>query len=137
MRRFSLVALAGAMAAGCGTGERAASPPPPRLPDAVADILAQQSRAVAASLERGDTCTARLRLRELTASAESAVVSGAVPRAFREPLLGAVADLSARMPACSRPPVPVLDEQRDEHVGKGKGKGKGRGKRKGKGKGHD
>jgi hypothetical protein len=90
---------------------------------------------VADSLDSGDACMARLRLSELGASTRSAIASGAVPRPFRRPLLGAVSGLDAHMPPCvvAPPPSQPVPEEgaAEEGPGKGHGKAKGHGKRKG------
>jgi hypothetical protein len=135
---MAVVAFACAIAAGCGGTDRSAGPAP-RLPARIVSLLAQESRSVAASLDGGDPCMARLRLFELGASTRSAIVSGAVPRPFRRHLQDAVDRLGASLPACvlpsPQPPPPApAPEQGDE--GPGNGHGKAKGHEKGKGKGH-
>ena len=114
------VALAAALAlGGCGSGNKRAAPPPPRLPAALAARLAARSDEVARLLESNDGCDALAAANELKSAVIAAVNARRVPARFQEPLLGAANDLTGRI-TCSPPP-------HEEHKGKSKGHGKGKG----------
>lgn len=119
--------LVAAVAAGCGAGERAPRQASPRLPSNVAHSLALESDALAASLERGDACSAVRRAAALRQSVHRAIDDGRIPEAFRRELLHAVDALSAEVPAC----IPPSDNDRGESGGHDRGKHKGRDKGKG------
>jgi len=91
-RRWLIVSLTACSLAGCGHAKRAAPPPPPRLPPALAQRLAREADAV-------HTRTAALRLqREVIA----AVNAGRVPAALQEELqsrANAVAERPSRAPS--------------------------------------
>jgi hypothetical protein len=121
----ALVPLAAAcfLLAAC-SGERQATAPTPRLPARVADVLARQSRAVAARLDRGESCAARHVFGQLRAFAHGDTAA-AMPRPLRRRVLAAVDDLGARLPACI-PPAAKQEEGAHDHGPPGRGKGKGR-----------
>jgi hypothetical protein len=103
-----------------GCGEHAAAPPPkpPRIPAAVAQRLAADAEAVAAS----SGCSARgaaTRLQNDTIAAISQV-----PPRYREQLMSAANDLAGRIPACPPPEQRHKGKHEDGH-GKHKGHGGG------------
>ena len=123
--------MAAALLGGCG-GDGGAETP--LLPQDLADSLAAQSDAVAASLDGGNPCDAAAQARALRESVIAAVNEGRVPAALQEELGAAANDLAATTETtCTEsqaPPVATNDDedQGERKKGKGKGKAKGRGK---------
>jgi hypothetical protein len=102
--------------AGCGSAsDHQAAPPPPRLPRALAHLLAAQTDQIAQALDSGDSCRAASLARVLQAQTIAAINARRVPAAFQEPLTSTVTDLVSRV-RCVPPPA-------DEEPGKGKKKG--------------
>ena len=101
---------------------------------ATANRLASESEAVAAALERGDSCAAASKAKTLHLHVANAIASGSIP----QPLAASARSASSRLVdriACTRPPPPppaaptCADVEHDKH---GSGKhGKGAAKRKG------
>jgi hypothetical protein len=138
-----------AVAAACGGGEQASAP---TLAEPLAERLAAQSEAVAASVDLGDGCTAQRQLGELERASERAIAAGRIDAALQGELRATLRALRAGIdcdpaPApASAPPPPTtaieepanaeaeVEDEDDE--GKGKGKDKKKGKAKGKGKHH-
>jgi len=116
------VALGALAAAGCGSAKQAATPAPPKLPRALAQLWAQQADAIAAALTAGDGCTAETQAAALRAQVAQAVNDGRIPRRYLEPLVGTVNALPARI-ACNPAPTPAPGKhgQKDKHGGQGKG----------------
>jgi hypothetical protein len=116
-RELSVAVAAALSLAGCGSGadHRAAAPPPPRLPRALAAALAAQSDAIAQALEAGDPCRASSLARVLQAHTIAAINARRIAAGLQEPLAGAVTDLATRI-QCTPPP--------DQEQGHGKKKGK-------------
>ena len=108
------IVAAAALVAGCG-GARRAQTPPPRLARALAQDLAARSDAVAASVVRGDRCTAAGRAASLAQAAHSAARAGRISPAFRARLLTAVDSLAASLPACPPPSPPSPQGQGNGH----------------------
>ena len=111
--------------AGCGGGHpAAATKPPPKLPRALAQSLAQQADAIAASLAAGDACTAKLQAVVLRTAVGQAVSAHQVPRPFLQQLLGTTNDLAGRI-ACTPAPVTKHDGngKHDKHGNQGDGEG--------------
>jgi hypothetical protein len=108
--------------AGCGGGAERRTAPPPRLPRPLAQQLAGQADAVAASLDRGDACAARDRAAALQRSAIAAVLR--IPGRLRENLVGAVNELVSELPACRQPP-PAPAQDHGKHKGHEKHTGEG------------
>jgi hypothetical protein len=102
-----------AMLAGCG-GHAAAPPPkPPRIPPAVAQLLAADADAVTGL----SGCSAHDAAAKLQSDTVNAI--SRVPARYREQLMSAANDLAARIPAC--PPPPRKHEDKHGH-GHGKHK---------------
>jgi hypothetical protein len=105
---------------GCG-GARRAAPHPPTLPRSVATALAERSDAVADALAAGDSCRALTLARELQRETIAAINRGRVSGAFRENLMGAVNDLTARVTCVPPAPPPAKKEHgRGKHEKHGK-----------------
>ena len=77
------------LATGCGGGEEG------RLPSNVAERLALRSDAVAAEVEAGDACGARVEAEALQREAIATVNAGDVPQELQEELLGSINALLA------------------------------------------
>jgi hypothetical protein len=125
--RAALVLLCVTLVSGCGgrtvTTTVTQTAPAPTIPKAVAVQLAAGADAVAAALDRGDTCAARQAAEQLRADTIAAINRHDVPGAFQETLLARAQDLAAEI-ECTPPPEPAR--------GNGKGHGKAHA-RKGKG----
>jgi hypothetical protein len=102
--------------AGCGGGSEV-TPSEPAIPAPVADDLASQSDAIAASLEGGDVCGAAQQADALNDSVNNAVQNGQIPRVLQGELQKVVAELVNTV-NCEEP------KEEDEEKGNGKGKGK-------------
>jgi hypothetical protein len=89
---------------GCGG---AGPPGGSQIPHAVAGQLASQSESVAATLRKGDGCTARSQARSLRQTARYAIATGQIPLRLRPGLLAAVNRLLAKIhcapPAATAP----------------------------------
>jgi hypothetical protein len=101
---------------------------------AAANRLASESEAVAAALERGDSCAAASKAKTLHLHVANAIASGSIPQSLAASARSASSRLADRI-ACARPPPPppaaptCADVEHDKH---GSGKhGKGAAKRKG------
>ena len=100
---------------------------------ATANRLASESEAVAAALERGDSCAAASKAKTLHLHVANAIASGSIPQPLAASARSASSRLAYRI-ACTRPPPPpaaptCADVEHDKH---GSGKhGKGAAKRKG------
>jgi hypothetical protein len=136
VRHAAVLAVCAIALAGCGSGERRASPPPPRLPAGLAASLASRSDEVARLLDRNDGCGALAAAKALQQQAIAAINTGRVPPRLQEPLGAAANDLVFRIHCAPRPaPAPVGGHnQKQPGHGKEKGHGKGDGKGHGKGK---
>ena len=100
---------------GCGSGaERAAPPPPPRLPAGLAAQLASQSDQIAALLAAEDSCGALEAARTFRKDAIAAINAGRVAARFQEPLIGAANDLPLRI-HCSPRAAPANADENREH----------------------
>jgi hypothetical protein len=132
--RLAILALSAALVSGCG-GEGTRSRPPPRLPTAVARTLAASSDRLAASLERGDACSAGREAASLRESVRTLLADGRVPGPFRIPLLASVAEISTSIPHCLPPAQEDDQEGNGKHKGEGKNQGKNKGKHRGNGHG--
>lgn len=155
---YALPSLAAAVAA-CSGGEQASAP---MLAGPLADRLAAQSEAIAASVDLGDGCKALRQLSQLERASERAIAAGRIDGALHTELRETLRTLRAQIdcePASTPPPAPppatasedaveaddedaveADDEENgtdeDEDDDEGKGKGKGKGKEKGKDKRH-
>jgi hypothetical protein len=132
MGRFRVVAVGCAcllLGACGGTTTKQSSIQP-----ATANRLASESEAVAAALERGDSCAAASKAKTLHLHVANAIASGSIPQRLAASARSASSRLADRI-ACTRPPPPppaaptCADVEHDKH---GSGKhGKGAAKRKG------
>jgi len=117
--------VAVAALAGCGGGHahRAAPPPQPKLPRALADRLAARSDDVARELDNGDDCGALAAAQDLQHQTIAAVNAKQVPAALQEPLLGAANALVVRISCTPPPPAEQAhqEQMKGEHHGKAKG----------------
>jgi len=103
--------------AGCGGGSEQTSSEPV-IPAPVADDLAGQSEAIAASLEGGDVCGAAQQADVLNDAVNDAVAKGQIPSALQGELENVVSELVNNV-NCEEPA-----EEEDEEKGNGNGKGK-------------
>lgn len=103
--------------AGCGGGSEQTSSEPV-IPAPVADDLAAQSEAIAASLEGGDVCGAAEQADVLDDAVNDAVAKEQIPSALQGELQNVVSELVNNV-NCEEPA-----EEEDEEKGNGKGKGK-------------
>ena len=92
------------VAAGCGSTTNTASPPPPKLPRALAQAWAQQADQIAVALVAGDGCAAETQATALRAQVAQAVGDGRIARRFRAPLVGAVNSLPEQISCTPAPP---------------------------------
>ena len=98
-KRCTLLVLV-LLAAGCGGGEDGG------LSSDVAERLAVRSESVAAEVEAGDACGARVEAEVLQREAIAAVNAGEVPEELQEDLLGSV---NALLAAIGCDPAVALD----------------------------
>ena len=103
--------------AGCGGGSEQTSSEPV-IPAPVADDLAGQSEAIAASLEGGDVCGAAQQADDLNKAVNDAVAKGQIPSALQRELQNVVSELVNNV-NCEEPA-----EEEDEEKGNGNGKDK-------------
>jgi hypothetical protein len=111
MRRGVIwLAAAGAVLAlaACGGGD--ARPEEPGLPRALAERLAEESEAIAARLDAGDTCAAAEQADALKDQAETAIAAGDVPPELQRELMRAVEGLVNTVNCPQPPPPPPPDE---------------------------
>jgi len=104
MGRFRLGAVACAcllLAACGGTTTRQAS-----IRRATANRLAGESDALAAALQRRDSCGAASRARALRRQVANAISTGSIPRSLAAPARRASSRLAFRV-VCTRPPAPT------------------------------
>lgn len=120
---------------GCGSADRRAAPPPPRLPSAVAAQLASQSDQVAERLAASDGCGALDAARQLRSQADAAINAGRVPARFRKTLAAAADDLPLRI-HCAPRAAPATPAEQDDHKGKGNHEKRQHGHGHGHGQGH-
>jgi hypothetical protein len=125
--RSTLLALACACAAACGGGGSAApsqqSPPRgPLITTSVADVLAAQADAVAASLDAHHDCAARTQARGLATAVDAAIAAGQIPAALQPQLQATSMALGAAI-RCTPPKPPG----HKHHHGKDNGNGQGNG----------
>jgi outer membrane murein-binding lipoprotein Lpp len=100
--RVAAVAFAFLLLAGCGgTTTRQASIPP-----ATANHLASESDALAAALQRGDSCGGASHAQALRRQVASAISSGSIPRSLAAPARLASSRLVSEI-ACTRPHAPA------------------------------
>jgi hypothetical protein len=127
MGRFRVAAVACAcllLAACAGTTKQSIRP-------ATADRLASQSDAVAAALQRGDSCGAANRAQALRRQVAGAIASGAIPSALAAPARTASAHLASSI-VCTPPPATLTGPAsvtcaQSEKDKRGDGQHKGRG----------
>ena len=103
--------------AGCGGGSEQTSSEPV-IPAPVADDLAGQSEAIAASLEGGDVCGAAQQADVLNDAVNDAVAKGQIPSALQRELQNVASELVNNV-NCEKPA-----KEEDEEKGNGNGKGK-------------
>jgi hypothetical protein len=128
VRRTGLVSLILALGlAGCGGSPRRTTPPPPRLPRALAHAWAAQADAVAQALAAGDGCTAERLASSLRDSVVEAIDARRIAPALREPLGSAVDDLPDRISCNPAPPTPQPKPKPKPKHGHGPEKHKGHG----------
>jgi hypothetical protein len=104
------LAVLGALLAlsACGGGNDA-RPEEPGLRRAVAERLAQESEAIAAKLDAGDTCGAAQQADVLVDAVEQAIGEGDVPAEFQSELLQTARQLQNNV-NCPEPPPPPAPE---------------------------
>jgi hypothetical protein len=107
------------LVAGCGGGSRPQAGP--RVPHVLAYRLAAESDAVAAALDRGDSCAAQTAAGRLRSDLTASIAR--VPAALQEPLSSRVNALTAELPACT-PPAPAPQPKKHEEHGKPEKHGK-------------
>jgi hypothetical protein len=107
------VLLGALVLAGCGAQAQETAPREPQLPRALARSWAQQADAVAAALEAGDGCTARMRAQALQERVIDAVNERRVPARFQEQLTSSVNDLAGRITCTPAPPTIVEEPEPD------------------------
>lgn len=108
--------------AGCGGGGSEATPSEPAIPARVAEDLAGQSEAIAASLEAGDVCGAAQQADVLNDAVNDAVAKEQIPTTLQAELQNVVSELVNNV-NCEEPA-----EEEDDENGEGKGNGKGKDK---------
>jgi hypothetical protein len=108
--------VAALVLAGCGSGEQRRAAPQPKLPRAVAMELAARSDRVAAALDAGDRCGARVEAERLQRDAIRLINDRRVPGPFQEHLGAAVNDLVSRIQC-----TPPADDGKSSKPGKRKG----------------
>ena len=134
MGRFRVVAVACAcllLAACAGTTTKQAS-----IRRSTAIQLAGQSEAVAAALQRGDSCAAASKAKALRLRVASAIVSGSIPQSLAASARSAASRLADRI-ACTPPPAPPptsaaetcagMEQDNDRPAKHGKGPAKRKG----------
>jgi hypothetical protein len=111
---FLSVLLAGIALAACGGSEE--PPREPKIPAGLAQDLAAQADAVAATLEAGDPCGAKEQALALQADVAEAINTGRIPRAFQRELRSVVAELVQIECVAEEPPPeePVSCEPLEE-----------------------
>jgi hypothetical protein len=97
------VAAAALLAFGCGSG--GSGEESQRLPSGLADDLAAQSDAVAATFEAEDECTAQAHAKALRRDVRRAIDAGRVPDALQPELRRRANDLVGSI-SCEPPPQP-------------------------------
>jgi hypothetical protein len=127
--RSTLLALACACAAACGGGGSAASsqqsaPRGPLIITSVADALAAQADAVAASLDAHHDCAARAQAGGLATAIDAAIAAGQIPAALQPQLQATSLALGAAIRCTPPPPKPPGHKH---HHGKDNGNGQGDG----------
>jgi hypothetical protein len=120
MTRAAAVLIATAVLAGCGSSGGSPSPPPPKLPRALAEQLAERSDRVAVALDEGNACGALDQANHLQQDTIRAINEGRVPGPFLENLSSTVGDLVDRIKC-----VPPVEQEHGKHD-KGQGKHKGK-----------
>jgi outer membrane murein-binding lipoprotein Lpp len=108
--------VAALVLAGCGSGEQRRAAPQPKLPRAVATQLAARSDRVAAALDGGNGCGARVEAERLQRDTVKAINDRRVPGPFQEHLGAAVNDLVSRIQC-----TPPADDSETDKPGKRKG----------------
>jgi hypothetical protein len=111
-----LLAIAGVMAAGCGSDDEPPQPKPPPISAAAAGKLAALSERIATDLEAGETCDAAYAADEL----EDAVADADIATTLR-PEVEQVASRLVDEVNCPPPPPPEPEKEKKE---KDKDKGK-------------
>jgi hypothetical protein len=113
------------LAAGCGSSSSPPrAKPPPRIPAAVAEQLASDADAVAAS----SGCAGHAAAVKLFADARAEI--GSVPSRYQEQLMGAANDIAGGIPACPPPKpkgAPGHPKHHHDHHGDGDNQGEGGG----------
>lgn len=102
----TLMALCAALALGACGGDDEGSQPA-KLPDALAQQLASQSEAVAASLDSGNECLADSQAAVLHASVESAIAGGGVPARLEDELRAGADRLASGIDCAPTPAAPT------------------------------
>jgi hypothetical protein len=123
----TLILAATIVVAGCGSVAKRATPPPPRLPRALAQDFAQRADEIARRLDAGDGCGALAAA--TTLQHRSIALVGRVPPAYQETLQGTINDLVARIrctppapPPPTEPAAPVAPPAHDNGKHKGEKK---------------
>jgi N-acetylmuramoyl-L-alanine amidase len=101
------LALAGLLAAGCGSDEKAPTTKPPALSAATANQLATLSEQIATDLDAGDTCDAAQAADELQSAVDGADLSTALRPGVEEVASRLVNEVNCPPP----PPAPEPEEK--------------------------
>jgi hypothetical protein len=107
VRLLAVVAVGAALSA-CGGSQDA---PSPKLPATLANDLAGQSEAIAASIDSGDGCRAADQARRLQQAVERAIATNDVPPVLQGPLRAAVNRVVTDVAPLCEPPAPQEKEE--------------------------
>jgi hypothetical protein len=116
-----VLALAGVMATGCGSGEDTTSTPkPPAISAAAAGHLATLSDRIATDLDAGSTCDAAYAADELKGAVEDADLSTGLRPGVEQVASRLVDEVNCPPPPA---PEPEKDKKKEEHGHHEKGSG--------------
>jgi hypothetical protein len=129
-----LFALAVLALAACGSQSHVTAPPA-WIQRATALSIAHRSDVLAAALQRGDACEAKIQAHGLERQTRLAIAAGRIPLRYRPRLLGAIQRLVTKLPDCvpptppppPPPPPPGHQPKPPKHHGHGHGHGQGDG----------
>jgi hypothetical protein len=110
-----------AVLAGCGRSTSGETQSQSLIPRGVANKLAAQSEAIAASAEGGNDCGAAHEADDLKEATDAAISAGQIPVAYRDELETAVTDLQNTLNCAPKPPQHE-NENKDEGKKKGQDK---------------
>jgi hypothetical protein len=127
-----LFALAVLSLAACGSQSHV-TVPTAGIQRATALSIAHRSEALAAALQRGDACEAKIQAHGLERQTRLAIGAGRIPLRYRPRLLVAIRQLVTKLPDCAPPapppppPPPGHQPKPPKHHGHGHGHGDGGG----------